>query len=104
MSHLRATMHDLHIRPATDEDDAALRRLAILDSADPLGGEVLMAIVGDRPWAALSLADGRSVADPFVPSASAVEMLRLRARHLAAPVGGRRRAGRRILGAGRLAA
>jgi hypothetical protein len=104
MSHPRATIHDIHIRPATDEDAAAVRRLAVLDSAEELRGDVLMAIVGDRPWAALSLADGRAVADPFVPSASAVEMLRLRARHLAAAVGGPRRVSRRILGAGRLAA
>lgn len=57
-------------------------RLAALDSQPPLDGEVLLAYVDDEPWAAISLADGRVVADPFRPSAHAVELLRVRAEHL----------------------
>ena len=51
-----------------------------------------LAVVDDEPWAALALDDGRVVADPFRPSAIAVELLRLRARHLSAATGERRAA------------
>ncbi|HYF27779.1 MAG TPA: hypothetical protein VD931_18700 [Baekduia sp.] len=71
------------IRRAVADDAPALARLAALDSARPLAGDVLVALVDGAPWAALSLQDGRVVADPFRPSAHAVELLRLRAEHLA---------------------
>jgi hypothetical protein len=71
---------ELAIRPAHYTDDEALARLAALDSARPLaGGQVLVAEAGGRLVAAVSMHDGRAVADPFVPSADAVEMLRLHA-------------------------
>jgi hypothetical protein len=80
----------LVIRRAAADDASALAQLAALDSSSPLRGEVLVAYVDDEPWAAVSLADGRAVADPFRPSALAVELLRIRARHLrAAPAAGR---------------
>ena len=82
----------LVIRPATAADGRALARLAALDSARPLSGEALVAFVGDEPWAALSLADDRVVADPFRPSATAAELLRVRGRHLRARRGDGRRA------------
>jgi hypothetical protein len=82
----------LVIRPATAADDRTLARLAALDSARPLRGEALVAFVGDEPWAALSLADRRVVADPFRPSATAAELLRVRARHLHTAHGDARRA------------
>jgi hypothetical protein len=65
-------------------DDAAVRRLARLDSARPLREPVLLAEDGGRPVAALSLADGRVVADPFRRTRDAVAMLRLRAAQLEA--------------------
>jgi hypothetical protein len=92
--------HSFHlavvIRRATEADRPSLARLAALDSARPLRGETLVAFVAGEPWAALSLDDRRAVADPFRPSASAVELLRVRARHLLAAPGGSR-AGRRAL-------
>jgi hypothetical protein len=84
------------IRRADGSDDPAVARLAALDSARQLRGELLVALVDDEPWAALALGDGRVVADPFRPSAIAVELLRLRARHLRAATG-ERRAARRAL-------
>lgn len=72
------------IRPAGDADLTALHDLAELDSAQPLTGPVLVALVGDDPWAALGLDDGRVIADPFRRSGAAVELLRLRAAQLRA--------------------
>ena len=59
-------------------DTVALLSLAALDSARPLTGERLVAEVDGHIVAAISLRDGRTIADPFVPSAAAVEMLRVR--------------------------
>ena len=66
----------LVLRPATSVDSAALRRLAALDSARPLTGEVMLAYAGGDVRAALSLETGRTVSDPFYPSAELVELLR----------------------------
>jgi hypothetical protein len=66
----------LVLRPATTVDTAALARLAALDSARPLTGEVMLAYAGGDVRAALSLETGRVVADPFYPSAELVELLR----------------------------
>jgi hypothetical protein len=66
----------LVLRPATSVDSADLERLAALDSARPLEGDVLLAYAGGEVRAALSLADGRVVADPFWPSADLVQLLR----------------------------
>jgi hypothetical protein len=67
------------IRPATDADAPALRRLAALDSRPALRGPALVGEVDGAPAAALSLADGRLVADPFLPTAALAVQLRLRA-------------------------
>jgi len=72
------------IRPARHADLPVLRELAALDSARPLSGAVLVALVGGRPSAALSLDDDRAIADPFRATASSVELLRLRAEQLRA--------------------
>ena len=77
-----ASHNTLAVRPATPADQAALRRLAALDSAPPLRGAVLLALADGRPVAALAVADERLAADPFVPTALAVELLRVRARQL----------------------
>jgi hypothetical protein len=68
----------LTIRPARRTDTGALLSLAALDSARPLTGDGLVAEVDGRIVAAVSLRDGRSIADPFTPTAGAVEMLRMR--------------------------
>lgn len=64
------------MRSPRPDEDTAVRCLAYLDSARPLRGEVVAAFVLDRPVAAVSLADGRVVADPFVPTADVVALLR----------------------------
>jgi hypothetical protein len=84
------------IRRAAAADQLSLAKLAALDSARPLRGETLVAFIDGEPWAALSLDDGKVVADPFRRSASVVELLRVRARHLRAAPGGSRVA-RRVL-------
>ena len=66
------------IRPARLGDDPALAQLAALDSARPLRGESVVAEFDGQIVAAMSLDDGRTIADPFTASASAVEMLRVR--------------------------
>jgi hypothetical protein len=64
------------MRPARPEEAAAVRRLAFLDSTRPLRGEVVVALVDDRPVAAVSLSTGRIVADPFERTDDIVELLR----------------------------
>jgi len=68
---------NLVVRRARPSDDHALATLAALDSARPLTGRAIAADVDGRIVAAVSLHDGRVVADPFVPTADAVEILRL---------------------------
>lgn len=70
----------LTIRRATTEDDRALDALAIIDSSLPLSGDVLVAQLDGAVMAAISVTDGRAIADPFRRSADTVEVLRLRAR------------------------
>jgi hypothetical protein len=77
------------------DDSGIVRRLAQLDSAEPLEGEVLIAFVAGEAVAALSLTDGRVVANPFVATADAVSLLRLRREHLSRER--RRRSWRTIL-------
>jgi len=72
------------IRMATPDDAVALHRLAQLDSATPLTGAVLVAEADGEPVAAVAVADGRTIADPFVPTAPAVVALRARAQGLRA--------------------
>ena len=67
------------IRRAVTGDIAGLARLAALDSARPLAGEILVAEHDGAARAALSLHDGRAIADPFLPTAGDVALLRTRA-------------------------
>ena len=73
----------LTVRQAREADAGSLAILAQLDEAAPLHGTALLAELDGHPVAALSLEDGRAVADPFVASAGAVSLLRLRAGQLA---------------------
>jgi hypothetical protein len=61
---------------------AGAERLAELDSQRPLSGPALVGDIDGRPAAAISLEDGRVVADPFQPTANLVALLRMRARGL----------------------
>jgi hypothetical protein len=70
------------IRPSQPSDARHLRNLAQLDSAQPLYGETLMAEVEGKPLAAVELKTGRAIADPFAPTRSLVDLLRVRAAQL----------------------
>lgn len=80
---------DVTVRRAGPADDPALRRLAALDSAAPLQGPVLIALVDGAPAAAVALTGERAIADPFRPTADLVALLATRRAQLAG--GGRRR-------------
>jgi hypothetical protein len=67
------------IRRATEDDDAVLTSLAVLDSRRPIARPALIGEIDGRPAAALSLTDNRAVADPFAPTAALVTQLRMRA-------------------------
>jgi hypothetical protein len=68
----------LSIRRAGPADDHVIARVSRLDSALPLAGPKLVAEVDGEIVAAISLENGTRVADPFRPTASIVEVLRLR--------------------------
>jgi hypothetical protein len=82
------TTPTITIRPAYADDDAALARLAILDSADGAPARpLLLAEVDGELKVALSLRDGAVIADPFAPTRDLIELLRTHA----APTPNRRR-------------
>jgi hypothetical protein len=74
----------LTIRWALPADLMALERLAALDSKPLPAGPLLIAEVGPELWAAFSVLDATSIADPFRPSGSLVELLGQRATQLRA--------------------
>jgi hypothetical protein len=74
--HERMTNQPLTLRVAQPDDAPAVRRLAQLDSSRPPSGPVLLAVVGAEPVAALGVASGSVVADPFRPTADVVAVLR----------------------------
>ena len=76
--------YPIAIRRARDSEMPLLHDLAEIDSAKPLEGPVLVAVVEGRIWAALALDGERVIADPFLPTAPAVELLRLRLAQLRA--------------------
>ena len=67
------------IRRAAADDLDALRRLAALDSARALLGDVLVAESDGTVRAAYSIDEQRVIADPFVPTAALVTLLETRA-------------------------
>ncbi|MFZ0043587.1 MAG: hypothetical protein WAK93_19925, partial [Solirubrobacteraceae bacterium] len=90
----RATDDDnptLELRFAVASDTDALHRLAALDEIPELQQPALVAVVGGEAVAALSLVDESVAANPFVPTAHLVALLRLRAEHLAVARRSRRR-------------
>jgi hypothetical protein len=70
------------LRFAFPDDAAALDQLAALDSSEPPAMPVLLGEVEGQPIAALSLADGAVIADPFRHTVAVVELLRARAGQL----------------------
>jgi hypothetical protein len=80
------------IRPAYGDDDAALARLAELDSAAVPASPILVAEVDGELRAALSLPEDTLIADPFYPTVHLARLLRAQASATARePRGGRRR-------------
>jgi hypothetical protein len=66
------------IRAASTSDAAALRRVAERDSRAIPDGQLLLAEVDGETQAAIALATGEVIADPFRPTAELVRMLVLR--------------------------
>jgi hypothetical protein len=77
-------MSNVTVRRSTSGDQAELMRLAALDSAIPPRGPALIAEADSRMLAALPLGSGRSIADPFEPTAELVALLQLRKSQMAA--------------------
>jgi hypothetical protein len=65
-----------HSTPADSQD---VWRLAALDDRSAPAGPALLAYVDGELRAAVGLADGRAIADPFHPTAELVEILRFQA-------------------------
>ena len=77
------------IRAARGSDGTALENLARMDSQRPLAGDVLLAEQDGVIVAAL--ADERTIADPFRPTADVVALLRVHAGRTAHVDGNRSR-------------
>ena len=65
-------MNNVTVRRSASADRAELGRLAELDSASPPRGPALIAEADSRMVAALPLASGPAIADPFEPTAELV--------------------------------
>ena len=98
---------EITIRPDYPEDVLALNRLAMLDSAHTTPPRpLLLAEVDGELRAAVSLRDGKAIADPFHPTAATVALLRAHARQTATAEPRRAvfraiRAGARVIRTGR---
>jgi hypothetical protein len=75
---------DISIRPAYPDDHSSLRLLAALDDRALPSGPFVLAELDHEVVAAVSLPDGRTIADPFRRTAEATELLKLRASQLRA--------------------
>ena len=84
---------DLSLRLCRVSDDPILERLAALEGRRPPQGPHLLAEVDGEAVAALSLADGEFLADPFRPTAHLLPLMRARAAQLGAPLRQRRALG-----------
>jgi hypothetical protein len=72
---MRTSLDTITIRRANPAE-AAVARLAQLDSAPAPAGELLAAEVDGELRAAVSLTDGSAIADPFERTVELVELLR----------------------------
>jgi hypothetical protein len=75
-------MPDITLRYGFPDDAEAIARLSTLDSSEVPRQPILLAEVAGELRAAISLADGRVVADPFHPTLMLVDLLRTRAEQL----------------------
>ena len=72
------------IRPAHEDDAAAVRRLAELEDRRVPPGALLLADVEGTIEAAVAIESGETIANPFAASAEIVSLLELRAGQLRA--------------------
>ena len=82
MTKSQAITDTVVIRLADADDADVLAALAELDSACTPSGPLLIAERAGSPVAALGLIGGEAIANPFLPTTDAVELLRLRATQL----------------------
>jgi hypothetical protein len=75
-------LNDFTIREARPADADALSRLAELDSARVPAGRILVGEVDGELVAAVPMAGGPAIADPFRPTSALVSLLGLRAAQL----------------------
>lgn len=73
---------EITVRALREDDRPTVERLAGRDSAPMPAGDALGAEIDGELVATLSLTDGSVIADPFRPTTSAIELLRLRAGQL----------------------
>jgi hypothetical protein len=66
------------VRQANEDDERALKRLAELDGQRPFSGPALIGEIDGHPAAAVSLFEGRVIADPFQPTTVLRQVLRMR--------------------------
>ena len=78
---------EITIRRSNERDEAVLATLAALEGRAEPRGEALIAFVDGEAWAALPLAGGPAIADPFRPAAELVELLQARLAQLQASSG-----------------
>jgi hypothetical protein len=72
----------IRLRLAAADDDVALDQLAELSGRVKAYGAWIVAEVDGRLWAAIPLAGGEPLADPFRPTAELRALLSLRAKQL----------------------
>ena len=88
-----ALLDGVTIRRSHAQDREALERLAQLDSRRLADGQLLVAEVAGELRAALPLAGGAAIADPFRPTAPLVSLLQMRAQQIRAADAGRENGG-----------
>jgi len=75
-------MTDVQLRLCTVEDDDAIAELAVLAERPVPYGRLVLALVNGRIVAALPLAGGQPITDPFKRTAHIIPLLELRAKQL----------------------
>jgi hypothetical protein len=80
-----ADLSEIDLRLCKASDDAALEQLAALSEQPLAAGRFVVALVDGRIAAALPLAGGSLLADPFVRTAHLQRLLELRAAQLRQP-------------------
>ena len=91
-------MGDITIRRSNGKDQAAIDRLAALDSQRGPQGDTLLGFDGEALVAAVPVDGGRPIADPFRRTAEIVDLLLLRAAQGEMPTTVRRQRHLRRLG------